>query len=490
LRRSESFGNIRRIDVPIALRLCSRRDYEAIVMSRQRRADQMMLGVIVHPTGNHVASWLHPEAQIDAGTNLNHYIDVAQAAERGKFDFMFLADAIATRDGNLNALSRWPQYMVFFDPLMLLAALASHTKHLGLVATVTTSYNEPYNVARRLASLDHLSGGRCGWNVVTSGNVTEAFNFGRDEHFAHGERYGRASEFVEVVKGLWDSWDDDAFLRDRQTSRYFDPEKLHYLSHVGEHFSVRGPLNTARPPQGYPVIFQASASDTGKELAGRIAEVVFTPLHDLAQAKAIYGDLKARAVKQGRRPEHLKVVPGLNPIVGRTKKEAEEKFAYLQSLIHPDVGKELLSNALRGLDLSSYGPEDYLPDEVVARFKAEDTTRYGNLFERRRTIREMYQIYAGARGQRTILGSPAEIADEMTYWFEENAIDGFLVHPSVFPTSLNEFVDLVIPELQERGVFRKEYAGTTFRETIGLPRPPSRYAATHAPAEGMAASNA
>jgi alkanesulfonate monooxygenase len=305
--------------------------------------------------------------------------------------------------------------------------------------------------------------------------VTEAFNFGREAHFEHGERYGRAAEFVEVVKGLWDSYDDDAFLRDRATKRYFDPKKLHVLNHTGEHFSVRGPLNTARPPQGYPVIFLASASETGKELAGRVAELVFTPLHDLKQGHALYADLKGRAVKHGRRPEHLKIVPGLNPIVGRTKAEALEKHAYLQSLIHPDVGKELLSNALGGMDLSSYDPDDYLPDELAERFKAQNNARLSHLFREKRTIRQLYEIYAGARGQRTIIGSASEIADEMNFWFQEKAVDGFLVHPSVFPTSLSEFVDLVVPELQERGVFRTEYTGTTFRENLGLPRPPSHY---------------
>lgn len=445
-------------------------------VSTSSAPNHMALGVMVHPTGNHVASWLHPGAQIDAGTNFEHYVEVAQTAERGKLDFLFLADAVATRDGNLDALSRWPQYMVFFDPMTLLAGIAARTKHIGLAATITTSYNEPYNVARRIASLDYMSGGRCCWNVVTSANLTEAFNFGREEHYEHEERYERASEFVDVVKGLLDSWDDDAFLRDRASRRYFDPAKLHYLRHVGKHFSVRGPLNTARPPQGYPVFALASASETGKELAGRIAEIVFTPLHSLAQGQALYADLKARAVGYGRQPEHLKVVPGLNPVVGRTHAEAEEKFAYLRSLIHPDVGKELLSNALGGMDLNPYGPEDRLPEAVVDELMARKDPRFNSFLSKQRTIREMYEIYAGARGQRTVIGTPSEIADEMAYWFRERAVDGFLVHPSVFPVHLEEFVDLVVPELQERGVFKTDYAGATLRENLGLPRPASRYA--------------
>ena len=232
-------------------------------MDKERSGERMKLGAFFHPTGNHVAAWLHPDAQIDAGTNFRHYAEIAQTAERGKFDLMFVADAVATRDGKLEALSRWPQYMAYFDPLTLLPALAAVTTHVGLCATATTSYNEPYHIARKFASLDHISGGRAGWNVVTSSNVSEAFNFGRERHYEHDARYDRAIEFVEVVKGLWDSWDDDAFVRDRKSERYFDPAKLHYLNHKGEHFSVRGPLNVARPPRGHPVLFQAGSSEVG-----------------------------------------------------------------------------------------------------------------------------------------------------------------------------------------------------------------------------------
>src|SRR6516165_10371325 len=236
-------------------------------MNQERRDKKMHLGAFFHPTGNHVAAWLHPNAQIDAGTNFEHYASITQTAERGKFDLMFVADAVAVRNGKLQALRRWPQYMAYFDPLTLLPALAAVTKNIGVVATATTSYNEPYHIARRYASLDHISHGRAGWNVVTSSNMTEAHNFGREAHFEHGERYDRAREFVEVVRGLWDSWDDDAFVRDRATARYFDPDRLHYLKHEGANFSVRGPLNVARPPQGYPVFAQAGSSEPAKEIA-------------------------------------------------------------------------------------------------------------------------------------------------------------------------------------------------------------------------------
>lgn len=448
-------------------------------MQRDPSRGQMKLGAFFHPTGHHVASWLHPDAQIDAGTNFRHYVELAQMSEAAKFDLMFLADALAIRDGNLEALSRWPQYMAYFEPITLLSGIAGLTERIGLVSTATTSYNEPYNVARKFASLDHISAGRAGWNVVTSANLSEAFNFGREEHYEHGERYDRALEFTEVVFGLWDSWDDNAFLRDRATGRYFDPTKLHTLNHKGEHFSVRGPLNVARPPQGRPVIFQAGSSDVGRELAARTAEAVFTPQHSLEGAQAFYRDLKGRMAKYGRVPDHLKVMPGLNPIVGRTEQEAREKHQYLQSLIHPDVGLELLSNALAGFDLRPYDLDGPLPDAVFSVVPKGSTTSFSNVLrwarEEHLTIRQLYQRFAGARGQRTVIGSAAQIVDQMEEWFVNRGVDGFLIQPSHLPGGLRDFIALVIPELQERGLFRTEYEGPTLRDQLGLPRPRSRY---------------
>ena len=449
-------------------------------MTRHGGRGYMKLGAFFHPTGNHVAAWLHPDAQIDAGTNVEHYIALAQTAERGKFDLMFLADAVATRDGNLAALSRWPQYMAYFEPLTLLASIASVTKRIGLVSTATTSYNEPYNIARKFASLDHVSHGRAGWNVVTSANRSEAFNFGRAEHYEHGERYDRAVEFTEVVRGLWDSWDDDAFVRDRATGRYFIPEKLHVLNHRGENFCVRGPLNVARPPQGHPVLFQAGSSEPGKELAARIAEGVFTALYSLPVAQGFCRDIKGRMAKYGRSPDHLKVMPGLNAIVGRTDAEADEKHAHLQSLIHPEVGIELLINAVDGFDLRPYPLDGPLPEAVDATLKEGSSTAFRNVLrwarEERLTIRQLYQRFAGARGQRTLIGSPARIVDDMENWFLNHGCDGFLIQPSHLPGGLDDFVSLVIPELQARGLFRSEYEGPTLRDQLGLPRPRSRYA--------------
>jgi len=445
-----------------------------------RANEQIKLGAFFHPTGHHVASWLHPGAQIDAGTNIDHYLDLARLAEAGKFDLVFLADAAAVRHGNLRALKRWPQYMAYFEPTTLLAAMAAVTKHIGLVATATTSYNEPYNIARRFASLDHISHGRAGWNVVTSSNQDESRNFSRESHFEHADRYARAQEFTEIVRGLWDSWDDDAFVRDRASSTYFDSSKLHVLDHKGQYFSVRGPLNVARSPQGHPVIVQAGSSATGIEFAAAAAEIVFTPQSDLNRAREFYRDLKSRMTKYGRKPTDLKVMPGLNPIIGKTAAEAEEKHRFLQERIHPDVGRELLSPILGGIDLSKCDVDKPIPDDLIPSDTNASKSGLAELIRQTRhegmTIREMYLEHAGARGQRTIKGTPTQIVDEMEKWFREEAIDGFLIQPSYLPGGLKEFIDTVIPELQERGLFRTDYTGTTLRENLGLPIPASRYA--------------
>jgi len=444
------------------------------------RAGHIRLGAFFHPTGHHVASWLHPDAQIDAGSNIEHYLDLARLAESGRFDLIFLADAAAIRHGNLRALKRWPQYMAYFEPTTLLSAMAVVTRHIGLVATATTSYNEPYNIARRYASLDHISHGRAGWNVVTSSNLNESRNFSRENHFEHSDRYARAQEFVEVVQGLWDSWDDDAFIRDRTSATYFDPTKLHVLDHKGEHFSVRGPLNIARSAQGRPVIIQAGSSEVGKEFAAAVAEIVFTPQTDLSRAKEFYRDLKGRMAKYGRSPDELKVMPGLNPIVGATAAEAEEKHRFLQERIHPDVGKELLSPILGGIDLSDCDVDKPIPDHLLpgdtnaSKSGLEELHRKTKL--EGKTIREMYLEHAGARGQRTIKGTGREIAQNMEQWFQEEAVDGFLIQPAHLPGGLKEFIDGVIPELQQRGLFRTEYESNTLRGNLGLSVPKSRYA--------------
>src|SRR5215475_9270403 len=378
---------------------------------------QLVLGAHFPSMGQHIAAWLHQDAQIDAGQNFPYFARLAQAAEQAKFDFVFMADAVATRDGNMEALSRWPQYMAHFEPITLLSATASQTRHIGLVCTASTSYYEPFNVARLFGSLDHISNGRAGWNVVTSANASASFNFNRDEHYDIAERYQRAREFVQVVLGLWDSWEDDAFLRDRQSSRYFDPSKLHKLNHKGSFFSVRGPMNLARPPQGYPVIAQAGASEDGKELGAETAEVIFFSQQRVAVAREFYKDVKGRMAKFGREPGQLKMLAGLNPTVGRTEAEAREKFEYLQSLIHPDVGKELISVDLGGADLSGVSVDEPVPEHLIPAKTRSSTSRLktvgGVARQEKLTIRQLYERYAGSRGSYSVVGTAAQIADRM-----------------------------------------------------------------------------
>ncbi len=440
---------------------------------------QMRLGAHFHPTGHHVAAWLHPDADRDAPVNFRHYVRAIQTAERAKFDFMFLADAVAMREANLAGLSRWPQYVAYFEPLTLLSGLAAVTEHIGLAATCSTSFTEPYNLARYFASLDHISGGRAGWNVVTTSNPAAAWNYGRTKLDEHANRYAQAREFVDVVCGLWDSWDDDAFPRDRESGVYFDPSKLHYLRHEGEHFSVRGPLNVARPPQGYPVIIQAGGSEPGRELAAETAEVVFTIPNALGQAQEFYADVKGRMAKFGRDPDQLKILPSINPIVGETEARAEETFQYLQSKVHEDVGRVLLAGELGGMDLFDLPVDSPFPIERLKHTTDAGHTHFSKaveIIERDHpTIRELYLRYTAARGALPLRGTPVQIADQMQHWFEAGAGDGFMIAFSHLPGGLNDFVRLVIPELQRRGLFREEYEGTTLRENLGLARPRSRY---------------
>jgi len=439
---------------------------------------QFKLGAFLMNTGHHVAAWRHPDAYADGGLDFPHYKRLAQTAERAKFDMAFLADGVAVRrDHNLDSLSRSGQ-LVHFEPLTLLSALSAVTEHIGLVATASTTYNEPYHIARKFASLDYLSSGRAGWNVVTSASEAEAKNFNRDKHMEHALRYERAREFLQVVTGLWDSWDDDAFIRDKETGLYFEPTKLHVLNHKGKHFSVKGPLNVARPPQGYPVIVQAGASEDGQDFAAQTAEVIFTAQQTLEEAQAFYAGIKGRLAKYGRSPDHLKIMPGVFPVIGHTEKEAKEKYDQLQNLIHPSVGLALLSGNIGGFDLTSYpldGPLPELPETNLNKSRQKlvtDLARRENL-----TIRQLYQAIAGARGHWTIWGTPEQIADRLEEWFINDAADGFNLMPPYLPGGLDDFVDLVLPILRQRGLFRTEYEGRTLRENLGLLRPVNQFSA-------------
>ena len=442
-----------------------------------KRTGQLRLGAFLYPAGHHIAAWRHPDAQADAGVNFRHYVQLAQAAQAAKFDLLFLADGVGTRGDNLDFLSRTAHsYIAQFEPITLLSALAAVTEDIGLVGTASTSFNEPYHIARKFASLDHISGGRAGWNLVTSSNEHEAKNFNRDRHFEHGERYERATEFAEVVDRLWDSWEDDAFLRDKEQGRFFDPTKRHVLDHKGRFFQVKGPLNVARSPQGQPVVVQAGSSEAGRALAARTAEVIFTAQQALQDAIDFYADVKGRLEQHGRRHDDLKIMPGVMPIVGRTESEAREKFERLQSLIDPAVGLALVSGLTGGFDLSAYpldGPIPELPETNASKSRqllTLELARRENL-----TIRQLYLRVAGARGHWQVVGTPEQIADQLEERFVHYGADGYNIMPAVLPGSLTDFIELVLPELRRRGLFRTEYEGHTLRANLGLSRPLNRY---------------
>lgn len=441
-------------------------------MTRSTR--QIKLGAFLMQTGHHIAAWRHPDAQADAPVNFRHYAELARCAEAAKFDAIFLADSVGVRNTDLASLSRTAR-SDHFEPLTLLSALAAVTEKIGLIATVSTTYNEPYHVARKFASLDHISGGRSGWNLVTSSGQGEAQNFNLDEHVEHARRYARAAEFHDVVLGLWDSWEDDAFLRDKHSGQYFDPAKLHPLRHRGEHFSVRGPLNVSRSPQGRPVVVQAGASPAGRDLAARTAEVIFVAHQTFDEARAFYRDIKGRAVEYGRDPDDIKIMPGIFPVIGRSQAEAEDKFARLQDLIHPVVGVQLLSNMIGGFDLSGYpvdGPLPDIPETNGGKSRQQlliDLARRDNL-----TIRQLYLRIAGARGHQQVVGTPQSVADQLQQWFEEDGADGFNIMSPWLPGGLDDFIELALPELRRRGLFRTEYSGATLRQHLGLARPAHR----------------
>jgi FMN-dependent oxidoreductase (nitrilotriacetate monooxygenase family) len=443
------------------------------------RADKIKIGAFLWPTGHHVAAWRHPEAQTDAGVNFEHFVALARTAERGLLDLIFLADQAAVFLDEPDRLS-YNSYIVRFEPVTLISALIPFTTHLGFISTSTTTYDEPYHVARRFASLDQISGGRTGWNLVTSYNPAEALNFGRDEHLEHDARYRRGREFAEVVKGLWDSWGDDAFVRDKQSGLFLDPAKMHVLNHKGEHFKVRGPLNVARSPQGQPVIVQAGSSEVGRDLASEVAEIVFTAHQSVSDAKAFYQDIKTRAENFGRDPSQVKIMPGVSIVVAPTEQEARDKFERLQELIHPKVGLMQLSQFI-GYDLSSFpvdGPLPSLPDKVMVSSRPALLAKMAR--EENLTIRQLYTRIAGTRGHWQIVGTPAQVADKLQEWFESEAADGFNFMPPLLPGSLDDLVTFVVPELQRRGLYRQAYEGRTLRENLGLRIPPRR---AHRPAQ-------
>ncbi len=434
---------------------------------------QLRLGAFMRPVSIHTAAWRYPGSFPDANFNLSHLKRFIQKLEHGKFDAFFMADHLAVMNMPINALKR-SHTVTSFEPFTLLAALAGVTERIGLVATASTTYDEPYHVARRFASLDHISGGRAGWNVVTTGNPETALNFGLEEHVEHGERYRRAREFFDVVTGLWDSFADDAFVRDAESGIYFDPAKMHTLNHKGQFLSVKGPLNIGRPVQGWPVIVQAGASEPGKQLAAETAEAVFTGGGTLAQAQALYEDIKSRMDTLGRDRDHLKILPGAFVVVGDTLEEAQKKRDLLDSLVHYDSAIAGLSVIL-GTDASKFDPDGPLPpipDTNASKSGRDRLVEYAA--KNNVTVRQLAQRVGGYGGL-SFVGTPATIADRMEEWLVTNASDGFNIMFPFLPQGLDDFVDKVVPELQRRGIFRKDYEGRTLRENLGLPRPKNRF---------------
>ncbi|MGP3948804.1 LLM class flavin-dependent oxidoreductase [Streptomyces sp. 7N604] len=444
---------------------------------------RLHLNAFLMNAGHHDAAWRHPRTQPEPVTDLRYFQQLARTAERGLIDSVFLADGLALW-GNVrhNALGG-------FEPLTLLSALAAVTEHVGLIATVSTTFNEPFHTARKFASLDHISGGRAGWNIVTSGTVNEARNFGQDEHLEHRLRYERAREFVEVATKLWDSWEDDAVLLDRERGVYADTDKVREINHRGEYFRVQGPLNVQRTPQGYPLLVQAGSSEDGKEFAAQYAEAVFTAQQTLADGQAFYKDLKSRLARYGRTEDQLLVLPGIAPVIASTEAEAQALEQELTELQVPEYGLAQLSGML-GTDLTGLpldGPLPELPEERDINGNKSRFTLIAELARRDGlTLRELIARLGGGRGHRVFAGTPEQIADQLEEWFTQGAADGFNIMPPHLPGGLEDFVDHVVPILQQRGLFRTEYTGRTLREHYGLARPANRLAAAAA-AEGVPA---
>lgn len=438
-------------------------------------ARKMRLGLSIRGHGYHPAAWRHPDVPADGTLHVEHYVRSAQAAERGKLDMIFFADGAGIRQADIpkGSLARTGRDMVELEPMTLLPALAMVTRHVGLVTTASTTYNEPYNLARKFATLDLISKGRAGWNVVAGWSEHEARNFGLETTLDYDTRYARSAEFVEVAKGLWDGWEDGALLFDKASGQYYDEARMHVLNHHGRFFKVRGPLSVAGMPQGHPVIVQAGASDQGRELGAATADVIYAINTSVDAARAYYDDVKGRMAKYGRRPDDLKIMPAFCPVVGRTREEAQAKYDQLQALIDPLAGLGSLYSSFG--DLSGYALDDPLPEDALG--PQELRSLSAQFVERMRrekpTIRDLY-LRAGLTGSAKI-GTPADIADAMQEMFEAGACDGFNITPATLPGGGEDFVEMVVPELRRRGLFRTEYEGTTLRENLGLRPVVNRY---------------
>ncbi|MDX3663205.1 LLM class flavin-dependent oxidoreductase [Streptomyces sp. ID05-26A] len=431
------------------------------------------LNLFVHDTGHHEASWRLPESEPLAHIDIAYHQRIARIAEEAKFDSVFLADSPVLW-GNP---SRRPSGKI--EPTILLTAIAAVTTRIGLIATASTTYNDPFNLARRFSSLDHVSGGRAGWNIVTTAGDDAARNFGLDAQPAHLTRYDRAAEFVEVSKKLWDSWDDDAIIADKATGVHAQDDRVHTIDHVGPHFKVRGPLNVPRSPQGYPLLVQAGSSEDGRDFAAKHAEAVFTAHQTLEDAVAFYQDVKRRAIEFGRDPDEVKILPGLVPVIGSTEEEAHELDAELERLIVPEHAARQLAGLLKvdHLELDEQLPAD-LPDEAAIEGAKSRYTLIVELARREHlTVRQLIGRLGGGRGHKTFTGTAVQVADQLEQWHRAGAADGFNIMPAVLPSGLERFADEVLPILRQRGLFRTEYTGTTLREHYGLKRPAGQFTA-------------
>jgi len=439
---------------------------------------RMHLAAFMRPASIHTGGWRYPGAAPDMNFNLPLMKQMIQRLEAARFDAYFMADHLAVLNMPMDALKR-SHTATSFEPFTLLSALSQCTERIGLIATASTTFDAPYHIARRFASLDHISQGRAGWNVVTTSNPDAALNFGMDEQMEHGERYHRAREYVDVVTGLWDSWADDAFIRDVEAGIVFDPAKMHVLAHKGEHFSVRGPLNVARTPQGWPVIVQAGASDSGKQLAAETAEAIFTAVNNLEAGRANYADVKGRMKKIGRTPDHMKILPACFVVVGDTVEEARAKRARLDSLVDYANAIASLSIAL-GMDARTLDPDKPLPDDIPESNASKSGRERAMALGKREslTVRQLAQRLGGHYSGLSMIGTAKTIADEMQEWVETQASDGFTIMFPYLPGGLEDFCDQVVPELQRRGLFRKDYAGRTLRDHLGLARPENAFFAT------------
>lgn len=437
---------------------------------------QLSLNAFIYPSGHHEAAWRHPDSQPGRIYDVDYYQQIGRTAEAAKLDAVFFADGPALRTNvKHNAGSG-------LEPITLLTAIATATTHLGLIATASTTYYEPYNLARLFSTLDHISRGRAGWNIVTTGTDLAAANFGLDKHPDHAERYARAREFVDAVVALWDSWEDDAILLDQESGVYADPAKIHPIDFVGEHLRVRGPFNAPRTPQGYPVLVQAGASNEGRSFAGKYAEAIFTAHQRLEDAQKFYADIKAQAQGFGRNPEHVKILPGISPFIGDTEAAAKRLEREFNELTVPEYGLTQLENivgkSLRHLPLDEAVPVDLFDDagDVTDNARSRLQVVAGIVQRERPTVRGLLHKLAGARGHRVFAGTPEQVADTIEEWFGNGAADGFNVMPPYYPGGLEVFAETVVPILQERGLFRTEYTGTTLRDHFGLPRPAGRTA--------------